>query len=157
MSKKEEYWDIPAAWSIQHRLASSSTKARVTGHIFNIQGSEIQTIQEQRIWCLRKQYDSSLKDTGNLTNTKDQLNTWLNAIEQSQLLGRFKVWCFQYGIIPHLQWPFLLYVFPVSQVEEMEILCSKCPHDLAQSTCRVRPPSFSQGQSVHSSHLKMLK
>ncbi|CAM4625186.1 unnamed protein product [Leuciscus chuanchicus] len=90
------------------------------------------------IQCLGKQYDSSVKDSGNLTNTKTQLNTWLKAIEHSQLLGRFKVWCFQYGIIPRLQWPFLLYDFPMSQVEGMERLCSK----FLRKWLRV-PPSFS--------------
>ncbi|KAL1250851.1 hypothetical protein QQF64_018647 [Cirrhinus molitorella] len=86
---------------------------------------EIPTIQDQGIRCLGKQYDSSLKDSSHLINIRAQLNTWLKAIEHSQLLGRFKVWCFQYGIIPRLQWPFLLYDFPVSQVEGMERLCSK--------------------------------
>lgn len=35
------------------------------------------------------------------------------------------MWCFQYGIMPRLQWPFLLYDFPMTQVEAMERLCSK--------------------------------
>lgn len=49
------------------------------------------------------------------------------SIEGTQwiLSRRFKVWCFQYRIIPRFQWPFLLYKFPLSQVEEMERLCSK--------------------------------
>ena len=70
-------------------------------------------------------YDSTLKDSGNLKDTKAQLNIWLKAIYNSQLLGRFKVWSFQYGIIPRLQWPFLLYDFPMTQVEGMERLYSK--------------------------------
>ncbi len=119
-----------ATWScLQFKPEKSRSlsilKGKLTGNIFNIQGSEIPTIQDQRIRCLGKQYGSSLKDSGNLTNIKAQLNTWLKAIEHSQLLGRFKVWCFQYGIIPRLQWPFLLYDFPLSQVEGMERLCSK--------------------------------
>lgn len=52
-------------------------------------------------------------------------STWLKAIDNSHLLGKFKVWCFQHGIIPRLQWPFLLYDFPMSQVEGMERLSSK--------------------------------
>jgi hypothetical protein len=119
-----------ATWSrLQFKPEKSRSlsilKGKLIGNIFNIQGSEIPTIQDQRIRCLGKQYDSSLNDSGNLTNTKAQLYTWLKAIEHSQLLGRFKVWCFQFGIIPRLQWPFLLYDFPMSQVEGMERLCSK--------------------------------
>lgn len=54
-----------------------------------------------------------------------QLNIWLEAIENNQLLGKFKVLRFQYGIIPRLKWPFLLYEFPMTQVEAMKRLCSK--------------------------------
>lgn len=38
----------------------------------------------------------------------------------NQLLWRFKVWCFQYGVITRLQRPFHLYDVPMSQVEGME-------------------------------------
>ncbi len=117
-----------ATWSrLQFKPEKSRSlsilKGKLTVKIFSIQGSEIPTIQEQGIQCLGKIYNSSLKDSSNLTNTKAQLNIWLKAIENSQLLGRFKVWCFEYGIIPRPQWP--LYDFPMSQVEGMERLCSK--------------------------------
>ena len=113
-------------------------KGKLTGNTFSIQGAEIPTIQDQRIRCLGKQYNSSLNDSNSLASTKVQLNTWLKAVEHSQLLGRFKVWCFQYGIIPRLQWPFLLYEFPMSQVEGMERLCSKFFVEMVGV-----PPSFS--------------
>lgn len=99
----------------------SILNGKLTGNIFTIQGSKIPTIQEQGIRCLGKIYDSSLNNSSNLTNTIAQLNIWLKAIENSQLLGRFKVWCFQL----RRQRPFLLYDFPMSQVEGMERLCSK--------------------------------
>ncbi|KAJ8351555.1 hypothetical protein SKAU_G00230310 [Synaphobranchus kaupii] len=73
-----------------------------------------------------------------IRDTKARLNIWLKAIDNSQLLGRFRVWCFQYGIIPRLQWPFLLYDFPMTQVEAMERLCSK----FVRKWLGV-PPSFS--------------
>lgn len=61
----------------------SVLKGKSKGNIFKIQGSDIPTIQEQGIRCLGKSYGSSLKDSGNLTNTKTQLNIWLKAIENS--------------------------------------------------------------------------
>ncbi len=122
----------------------SILKGKLTGNIFKIQGSEISTIQDQRIRCLGKQYDSSLKDSRNLTNTKDQQNTWLKAIEHSQLLGRFKVWCFQYGIRPRLQWPFLLYELSRLSGGSNERLCSKCP----PSWVSVCPPIIQHYQPV---------
>lgn len=119
-----------ATWSrLQFKLEKSRSlsilKGKLARKTFSIQGAEIPTIQDQSIRCLGKQYDSSLTDSDNLISTKAQLNTWLKAVDRSRLLGRFKVWCFQYGIIPRLQWPFLLYDFPMSQVEGMERLCSK--------------------------------
>lgn len=119
-----------ATWSrLQFKPEKSRSlsilKGKLAGNTFTIQGAEIPTIQDQSIRCLGKQYDSSLTDSNNLVSTKAQLNTWLKAVDRSPLLGRFKVWCFQYGIIPRLQWPFLLYEFPLSQVEGMERLCSK--------------------------------
>lgn len=67
----------------------------------------------------------SKKDGGNLKDTTANINIWLKAIDNSQLLWRFKVWCFQYGTIPRLQWQFLLYDFAMTQVEAMDRLCSK--------------------------------
>lgn len=116
----------------------SILKGKLTKSIFSIQGSEIPTIQDQDIRCLGKNYDSTLKDGENLQSTLMQLKTWLKVIDNSQLLGRFKVWCFQHGIIPRLQWPFLLYDFPMTQVEAMERLCSK----FVRKWLGV-PPSFS--------------
>lgn len=100
-------------------------KGALTRSSFSIQGMEIQTIQEERKRCLGKSYDSTLKDRGNLRDTSAQLKEWLTTIDQSLLLRRFKVWCFQHGIIPRLQWPFLLYDFPLTSVEAMERVCSK--------------------------------
>lgn len=104
-----------ATWSrLQFKPEKSRSlcisKGKLADNTFSIQGTEIPTIQDQG-----KQNDSSLNDSNNLANTKTQLK----AVEHNQLLGRFKVRCFQYGIIPRLRWPFLLYEFPMSQVERM--------------------------------------
>ena len=82
-------------------------------------------IQEEKITCLGKVYDSSLKDINSIKDVQEKLSEWLRTIDNSQLLGRFKVWCYQFGIIPRLQWPFLLYDIPVTQVETMERISSR--------------------------------
>ncbi|KAL0151338.1 hypothetical protein M9458_053332 [Cirrhinus mrigala] len=112
---------------------------------FSIQEAKIQTIEEQRNRCLGKSYDYTLKDITNLKETIAQLTIWLKEIDNSQLLGRFKVWCFQYGIIPRLQWPFLLYNFPMTQVEAMERLWLGVPPafssvNLYNKTSKLRLP-----------------
>ena len=104
-----------------------------------------------------------------------QLNTWLKAVEHSQLLRRFEVWCFQYGIIPGCNGPSYFMNFPCPKWKEWkDCAASSCgngwetPHPSAQSTCTARPLSFfcqfhqwwwslkppRQGQSVHSFHLR---
>ena len=75
-----------ATWSrLQFKTEKSRSlsilKGKLTGNTFSIQGAEIPTIQDQRIRCLGKQYDSSLNDSDNLASTKAQLNTWLKAVE----------------------------------------------------------------------------
>ncbi|XP_077352497.1 uncharacterized protein prkg2l isoform X1 [Festucalex cinctus] len=100
-------------------------KGNLSNNTFSIQGSEIPTIHEKRIRCLGKSYDSTLKDRANLEDTAAQLKEWLSRVDRSLLLGRFKVWCFEHGIIPRLQWPFLLYDFPMTRVEAMERVCSR--------------------------------
>lgn len=49
-----------------------------------------------------------------------QINTWYKVTDNNQLLGKFNVWFFQYGIIPRLQSLFLLNDFPMTQMEAME-------------------------------------
>lgn len=73
-------------------------KGRLSEDTFSIQGSEIPAIEEQGIHCLGKNYDSTLKDSGNINEN---------------------------GIIPRLQWPFLLYNYPLTKVEAMERMCSR--------------------------------
>ena len=83
------------------------------------------TVHCRRCYIITDAIKPSKKDGGNLKDTTANLNIWLKAIDNNQLLWRFKVWCFQYGTIPRLQWQFLLYDFAMTQVEAMDRLCSK--------------------------------
>lgn len=44
----------------------------------------------------------------------------LRAIEKSTLIGKFKVWCLQFMLIPRLLWPHLSYDVTACKVEEIE-------------------------------------
>ena len=101
-------------------------KGKVThSFTFKIQGKCIPTINQHPIKCLGKRYDESLGDSSAIADTFQQLKEWLKAIDQTSLQGRFKAWCFQFGVIPRLQWPFLLYEIPMSTIQNMEKACSK--------------------------------
>ena len=92
---------------------------------FKIQGDNIPTIGQQPIKCLGKLYNQSLSDKEAVDTTTSQLKEWLMAIDNSSLQSRFKAWCFQFGVIPRLQWPFTIYEIPITAVLKMEAVCSK--------------------------------
>ena len=92
---------------------------------FKVQGEDIPTIQSESIRCLGKNFDESLKDTNNVKELVETVKKWLAAIDRSELQGRFKTWCFQYGIIPRLQWPFQMYNIPITIVQQLSRICSK--------------------------------
>ena len=100
-------------------------KGKVHDQRFTIGGELIPTIQENPIKCLGKRFDDTLGDLANADVIEKELRQWLRTIDESSLQGKHKAWCFQFGIIPRLQWPFLLYDLAMTKVEKMERLISK--------------------------------
>ena len=100
-------------------------KGKVIQARFKVQGETIPTISDSPIKALGKLFDDSLCHSSEPKNIMDQLLKWLNSIDNTPLPGNLKAWCFQFGIIPRLTWPFSLYCFPPSSVEAMEKKCSK--------------------------------
>ncbi|XP_019639899.1 PREDICTED: uncharacterized protein LOC109481744 [Branchiostoma belcheri] len=85
-----------------------------------IQGEDIPSVSEQPIKSLGKKFDASLGDRENCKDFKQQVVKGLQAIEDSDLPGKFKVWIYQYGLLPRIAWPMMMYEIPLSTVEEME-------------------------------------
>lgn len=100
-------------------------KGKVSQRTFQMQGETIPSITQNPIKCLGKWFHDSLCDTLNTKSTKEQLKVWLEAISKTTLPGKLKIWCFQHGVIPRLNWPFTMYNFAVSTVESMERLVSR--------------------------------
>ena len=44
----------------------------------------------------------------------------MDIIDKSGLSGKNKAWCFQYGILPRITWPLLMYEVPLTKVEILE-------------------------------------
>ena len=57
---------------------------------------------------------------GNVKQVIGEVEDWLKAIDKSGLPGKFKVWCYQHGIVPRLQWPLVIYDFPASEADIIE-------------------------------------
>ncbi|XP_061101211.1 uncharacterized protein LOC133130563 [Conger conger] len=101
-------------------------KGRVEDKVrFNISGKAIPTITEKPVKSLGKIFDSSLRDTSSIQSTCTELDGWLKTVDKSGLPGKFKAWVYQYGILPRILWPLLVYAFPISAVETLERKVSK--------------------------------
>ncbi|KAI8517813.1 hypothetical protein Bbelb_038300 [Branchiostoma belcheri] len=85
-----------------------------------VQGERIPAIAEQPIKSLGKKFDVKLSDKKNIEEFKQQMRDGLEAIENSELPGRYKVWCYQYGLLPRAVWPMTMYDIPLTVVEEVE-------------------------------------
>ena len=48
------------------------------------------------------------------------MSSGLAKIERSLLPGKYKLWCYQHGLLPRLSWPILMYDIPVSTVESIQ-------------------------------------
>uniref|UniRef100_W5NEB6 Reverse transcriptase domain-containing protein n=1 Tax=Lepisosteus oculatus TaxID=7918 RepID=W5NEB6_LEPOC len=71
----------------------------------SVQGEQILSITAERIKCLGKWFDATLKDTNNTREVEKQT---------------LKVWLYQYGLLPRLLWPLMLYEIATTTVEFME-------------------------------------
>ncbi|KAK0150615.1 hypothetical protein N1851_008284 [Merluccius polli] len=51
---------------------------------------------------LGKVFDCSLRDMASIQATNQELKAWLVAVDMSGLLGKFKAWIYQHGILPRI-------------------------------------------------------
>ena len=75
-------------------------------------------ITGEAIPSLGKLFDKTLKDTTNVKNIGDQMTHWLRKINKSELLGKFKSWCYQHGVLPRIPEPLMMYDVPMVAVKK---------------------------------------
>ncbi|KAI8514632.1 hypothetical protein Bbelb_072230 [Branchiostoma belcheri] len=96
-------------------------KGKLSNRIqLEIQREKIPSVTEQPIKSLGKKFDLTLGDKNNIREFKEQVEKGLKAIEQSKLPGKFKAWCYQYGLLPRISWPMTMYDISLTTVEEVE-------------------------------------
>nr|XP_034331688.1 uncharacterized protein LOC117690947 [Crassostrea gigas] len=100
-------------------------KGRVTNYDFQLGQEIIPSVSEKPVKCLGKYFDDTLRDTKNTTNTVEQLQQWMDAIDKSGLPGKYKTWIYQHGVLPRILWPLQVYDVPMSRVEATERLTTK--------------------------------
>ena len=92
---------------------------------FKIGGDHIPTIKEEPVKSLGRLYSGNLTDRHEGVLIQKQAEEGLASIQRSNLPGKFKVWCLQFGLYPRLAWPLLIYDVALSRVEIIEQKCSK--------------------------------
>ena len=93
--------------------------------LLKIQGEDIPSITSHPIKCLGKWFDSSLTDKKSSNRLKQQVDDGLIRIDRCGLIGKFKLWIYQHGLLPRLIWPMMVNEIPASTVEKLEQLTSK--------------------------------
>lgn len=80
-----------------------------------IQGEEIPSIVNNPIKCLVKWCDARLNESNNIRRVQGQVKEGLRAIDKTGLPGKFKVWLFQYELLPRLIWPLTLHIRKIEE------------------------------------------
>ena len=105
--------------------AKSRSLALVRGKIrrdvfFDVAEQRIPTVSEEPVKSLGRVFDESLTDKSIRGAILQQTIEGLQAIEAAPLQGRFKVWLFQFVLLPRLLWPLTIYEIGLSVVEKLE-------------------------------------
>jgi len=83
------------------------------------------SLTEQPVKALGRLFTAELSDSDRKKEIKADVEKGLQAIGGCNLQGTLKCWMYQFGLLPRLMWPLIMYEIPVSAVEEMERVISK--------------------------------
>ena len=105
--------------------AKSRSLALVKGKIrrdvfFDVAEQRIPTVSEEPVKSLGRVFDESLTDKNMRGAILQQTIEGLQAIEAAALQGRFKVWLFQFVLLPRLLWQLTICEIGLSVVEKLE-------------------------------------
>ena len=98
----------------------SLIKGKVIERSYTVANQIIPTVGEEPVKSLGRVYDASMKDSNAVKQVIEMAQNGLNIIDKSRLLGKFKIWCLQFMLIPKLMWPLLIYEVSTSTVEAVE-------------------------------------
>ena len=90
---------------------------------FSIAGDPMPTVKEKPVKSLGRWYAGNLTDRSRGVEVYNQALEGLASIEHSNLAGKFKLWCLQFGLYPRLLWPLMIYEVAESRVEMIEKKC----------------------------------
>lgn len=88
--------------------------------IFVVVGEKIPLLSEQPIKSLGRQYTAELSDKQLGRTVLKQLSESLARIDQRQLPGKHKVWCYQFTLYKRVMWPLKMSEIPSSTASKMD-------------------------------------
>ena len=83
------------------------------------------SVLDEPVKCLGRLYTSELSDSGRKKDIREMVDQGLQAIGDRKLQGTIKCWMYQFGLLPRLMWPLIMYEIPVTAVEALEQVISK--------------------------------
>ena len=105
---------------------SLSLKAgRVVRRVFTIAGEPIPTVLDDGVKSLGRWYSFPVSDRHRGMEIQRMAFVGLSSIDSSFLPGKFKVWCWHFGLLPKLMWPLTVYDVALSRVEIIEMRINK--------------------------------
>lgn len=102
----------------------SVVKGKLADQRFYIGEEPIPTVAEKPVKTLGSWYDTTLKDTVQIEQLRQDIISGLQKIEKTMLPSRLQLWCLQFGLLPQLMWPLTIYEVPISKVDKLERLVS---------------------------------
>ena len=97
----------------------SIIKGKLSDQHFYI-GDEAPTVSEKPVKSLGRWCNASLKDLEQVDQIWKDVVSGLENIDRTALPGKLKLWCMQFGLLPHLLWPLTLYEAAPSKVKKLE-------------------------------------
>ena len=104
-------------------------KGRIVDDSFELgDGSSVMrmpSVVEKPVKCLGRLYTAALSDSDRKEEIKKDIEDGLRKISNCELQGTLKCWMYQFGLLPRVMWPLIMYEIPLTTVEEYERLISK--------------------------------
>uniref|UniRef100_A0A3B4XDA6 Reverse transcriptase domain-containing protein n=1 Tax=Seriola lalandi dorsalis TaxID=1841481 RepID=A0A3B4XDA6_SERLL len=88
-------------------------------------GEPVPQLAEKPLKSLGRQYTADLSDRQMGKQARQQLAEGLGKIDQSQLPGKHKVWCYQHTLYQRVMWPLKTCEVPMSEVSRMDSLANR--------------------------------
>ena len=83
-------------------------------------GQRILTVSEEQVKSFGRVFNEQLSDKNQEAAIRNTTKEGLDAINKSLLPGKFKVWLYQFVLLPRLFWPLIIFKIGLPYVQSLE-------------------------------------